>query len=378
MASSATPSRLALVSALLAVYLIWGSTYLGIHYAVESMPPFLMAGARWVLAGALLYAWRRAKGDEPPSWRNWRAAAIVGLLLIVGGNGLVSWAQQFVPSGFTALLIAVVPVWIALLDWLRPGGAAPTPRVWLGVLLGLAGVLLLVGPAALGKVDEAGPAFLLGMGLILLASFSWANGSLWSRRAPLPKSSLLGASMQMLAGGLALTLLGLASGEARQVDLAAVSARSWLAWGFLVAFGSIVAYSAYVWLLKVTRAELVATYAFVNPVVAVLLGALLAGERFSAATGAAAGLIVLAVAVIVTAPRPGAKAKRSSAPLPAVDKEFVIDTRAGVVHRRSHAGPECGLDGIPVGARQERESELDATMVMKTRHYKACPRCYAP
>jgi drug/metabolite transporter (DMT)-like permease len=378
MTQDATPSRLALVSALVAVYLIWGSTYLAIHYAVESMPPFLMAGARWVLAGALLYAWRRAKGDAAPTWRNWRAAAVVGMLLIVGGNGLVSWAQQFVPSGFTALLIAVVPVWMALLDWLRPGGAAPTPRVWAGVLLGLAGVSLLVGPAALGRVDEAGPLFLAGVGLILLASFSWANGSLWSRRAPMPKSSLLGAAMQMLAGGLALTALGLLSGEAREVDIPAVSARAWLAWGFLVVFGSIVAYSAYVWLLKVTRAELVATYAFVNPVVAVLLGALLAGERFSALTGVAAGLIVLAVAVIVTAPRPGAKAKPPVAAASAMSKEFVIDTREGVIHRLSHATAECGLDRIPEGARQERESELDATMVMKTRHYRACPRCYAP
>lgn len=376
MAPDARPTTLALVAAFAAVYLIWGSTYLGIRFAIETMPPFLMAGVRWILAGSLLYAWRRAKGDGAPTLRNWGAAAVVGLLLIVGGNGTVSWAQQFVPSGFTALLIAVVPVWIALLEWLRRDGTRPTPRVWAGVLLGLAGVGLLVAPAVLGSADELGPSFLLGSGLILLASFSWANGSLWSRRAPLPASSLLGASMQMLAGGVALTLVGLAAGEASRVDLAGVSACSWLAWGFLVLFGSIVAYSAYVWLLKVTRAELVATYAFVNPVVAVILGVALAGETFSAATGLAAALIVVAVALVVTAPRPGAKAKPTPEAAPAVMKEFVIDTGARLVHRRSRATPECGLDRIPEAARQERESELDATLVMKTRHYRPCPRCY--
>lgn len=376
MAPHARPTTLALVAAFAAVYLIWGSTYLAIRFSIETMPPFLMAGARWILAGSLLYAWRRAKGDEAPTLRNWGAATVVGLLLIVGGNGTVSWAQQFVPSGFTALLIAVVPVWIALLEWLRPQGAPPTPRVWAGILLGLGGVALLVVPAVLGDPADFGPAFLLGTGLILLASFSWANGSLWSRRAPLPGSSLLGASMQMLAGGVALTLAGLGAGEASRVDLAGVSARSWLAWGFLVLFGSIVAYSAYVWLLQVTRAELVATYAFVNPIVAVLLGVALAGETFSLATGLAAALIVVAVALVVTAPRGGGRAKPVAAPAPGMAKEFVIDTREGLVHRRSHATPACGLERIPDAARQERESELDATLVMKTRHYRPCPHCY--
>ena len=303
-APDAPPSRLALVSAFAAVYVIWGSTYFAIMVAIETMPPFLMAGVRWILAGALLYAWRRARGDAAPTWRNWAAAGVVGLLLIVGGNGTVSWAQQFVPSGLTALLIAVVPVWIALLEWARPGGARPTPRVWAGILLGLAGVALLVLPALLGGGAGAKPYLALGILLVLGASFSWANGSLYARRAPLPKSSLLGASCQMLVGGVALTLLALGSGEARGLDLAAVSLRSWLAWLFLVVLGSIVAYSAYVWLLKVTRAELVATYAFVNPVVAVVLGALFAGERFTPLTALAAALIVVAVAVVVTSPRP--------------------------------------------------------------------------
>lgn len=292
----------AIVAAFAAVYLIWGSTYLGIRFAIETLPPFLMAGARWILAGALLFAWRRAAGDARPTLLHWRNAAVVGGLLIVGGNGVVSWAQQYVPSGLTALLIAVVPVWIALLEWLRHG-RTPTLRVALGIALGLAGVLLLVGPAAVAAAAGGGVTALVGVSLILLAAFSWANGSLFSRGAARPSSMLLGASMQMIVGGLLLAVLGVATGEAAQLDLPHVTTRSWLAFAFLTVFGSIVAYSAYVWLLQVVRAELVATYAFVNPIVAVILGVALAGEEFTARTAAVAALIVVAVAIIVTAPR---------------------------------------------------------------------------
>lgn len=293
---------LAIGAAFAAVYVIWGATYLGIRFAVESMPPFLMAGARWVVAGVALYAWRRASGDPRPTLLHWRNAAIVGALLIVGGNGIVSWAAQFVPSGLTALLIAIVPVWIALLEWWR-GGRAPGARVATGILLGFAGVLLLVGPAILAARTAAGTMLLVGVGLILLASFSWANGSLFSRGAARPPSMLLGASMQMIVGGCILVVLGAGTGEFARLDLPAVTTRSWIAFAFLTFFGSIVAYSAYVWLLQVVRAEMVATYAFVNPVVAVILGILLAGEEFTARTALVAALIVVAIAIIVTAPR---------------------------------------------------------------------------
>lgn len=301
-----TPAtRLALVSAFAAVYLVWGSTYLAIRLGLEGgLPPFLMAGSRWLLAGGLLYAWRRVRGDAPPTSRQWGACAVVGLLLIVGGNGVVSWAQQWVPSGFTALLIAIVPVWIALLEWAGPARRRPTARVAAGVLLGLAGVGLLVAPAVReGLGDAEAVPLLLGSLAILLASFSWANGSLYSRRAPLPRSGLLGAGMQMLVGGAALSVLGLATGETARVDLPAVPWTGWAAYAFLVVFGSIVAYSAYLWLLQTTRPELVATYAFVNPVVAVVLGALVARETFTPLTGLAAAVIVVAVALVVTAPR---------------------------------------------------------------------------
>lgn len=295
-----------IAAAFLSVYLIWGSTYLAIRFAIETLPPFLMAGARWLLAGGALYAWRRAVTSEAPTWREWRVAALVGTLLIVGGNGSVSFAQQWVPSGLTALLIAIVPVWIALLEWLGPARVRPSPRVLAAIGLGVAGVALLVGPAALVALGGRGWMGLVGVALILAASFSWANGSLYSRGAPRPKDLLLGVSMQMLAGGAVLTVFALAVGEGPRLDLGGVSAKSWWAWAFLVVMGSIVAYSAYVWLLTVVRAELVATYAFVNPIVAVILGVALAGEEFTTRTALVSVLIVVAVATIVTAPRPAA------------------------------------------------------------------------
>lgn len=291
------PTRFAIAAAFASVYVIWGSTYLAIRLAVADMPPFLMAGARWLIAGVALYAWQRSRGDGRPKLLHWRSAFIIGALLILGGNGVVSWAEQLVPSAFTALLIAIVPVWIALLMWASTG-AKPTARVAVGIALGVAGVAFLVGPQA----ASGGP--ILGVAFILGASLSWAAGSLYSRRAPLPTSALLGASMEMLAGGALLTLVGLARGETSRVHLASVSWQAWVSFAFLVLLGSIVAYTAYVWLLKVSRPELVATYAFVNPIVAVALGAAIAHEAFTTLTLVAAGLIVVAVAIVVTAPKP--------------------------------------------------------------------------
>jgi len=295
------PGTAALVAAFAAVYVIWGSTYLAIRFAVESLPPFLMASSRWIVAGVALYLWRRAAGDARPALLHWRSAAIVGALLIVGGNGLVSWAEQTVESHLAALLVAIVPVYIALLSW-GATGARPGWRTLAGIVLGLAGVAVLVLPGFLSAQGATVTAW--GLLAVLLASFLWSTGSLYSRKAPLPASPLLGASMEMIAGGVLLAVVGLARGEASHVDLAAVSARSWIALAFLALFGSVVAYSAYVWLLKVSRPELVATYAFVNPIVAVALGVVLAGEAVSGATLLAAALIVAAVAIVVTSPAP--------------------------------------------------------------------------
>ncbi|HUR67714.1 MAG TPA: EamA family transporter [Candidatus Thermoplasmatota archaeon] len=289
---------LGIVAAFVAVYLIWGSTYLAIRFAVEDTPPFLMASARWLVAGAILFAWRKAAGDALPTGHEARAAALVGVALILGGNGLVSWAEQWVPSAFAALLIAVVPAWIALLVWARTK-ERPGARVASGIALGFLGVVALFAPALVEGL-RGDMAVAVGIGAILVATVAWASGSLYSRSAPQPKSTLMGVAVQMLAGGAALAVAGLATGEATRVDLPAVSLRTWLSLGFLVFFGSIVAFSAYIWLLKQVPPSLVATYAFVNPVVAVALGALFAGERFTPLTLAASALIVVGVALVVT------------------------------------------------------------------------------
>lgn len=290
---------LAIAAAFAAVYVIWGSTYLAIRIVVDEMPPFLMASARWLVAGAILYAWRRMAGDAAPTPRQWLTAGIVGTALVLGGNGLVSWAEIYVPSGLTALLIAIVPVWIALAMWLRHGDR-PAGRALAGIVVGLAGVAALVLPTFAASDAGFGP-LALGSVVILLASLSWATGSVYARTAPQPTSALLGAAMQMLAGSLALGIVGTAAGEWARVDLAAVSVKAWGAFVFLAIFGSVVAYSAYVWLLRVVRPEKVATYAFVNPIVAVILGVAFAGETLGPSTWLAAALIVVGVALVVTA-----------------------------------------------------------------------------
>jgi drug/metabolite transporter (DMT)-like permease len=303
--ATARPSALRLAAGLGAVYLVWGSTYLAIRFAIESLPPFLMAGARFVVAGAILYAWSRATGAPRPSLRHWRSTALVGACLLLGGNGGVVWAEQRVESGLAALLITVVPLWMVLIDWLRPGGRRPGWRVAAGLLLGFAGVALLVRPGATGgRIDPLGAAVLLG------AAFSWAWGSLASKRLPLPASPLLTTGMEMLAGGGMLLLAALLAGEPAAFDPAAVTGRSLLALGYLVVFGSFVGFTAYVWLLRVAPPALVGTYAYVNPVVAVLLGWAFAGEPLTGRTLLAAAVIVTGVAVITTArcePAPAAE-----------------------------------------------------------------------
>lgn len=291
------PSTAKVVAAFAAVYLIWGSTYLAILYAIQTLPPFLMAGVRFIVAGAVLFAWAWLRGARGATLVHWKSAAVVGGLLLLGGNGGVVWAEQRVASGLAALLVATVPLWMVLLEWLRRGGVRPDGRTITGVALGLAGLALLVGPNAFlggGRVD------LLGAGVLVLASLSWAVGSLYARRAPLPGSPLLATAMEMLAGGALLVVLGLATGEAGVVDPAAVSLRSWLALLYLIVFGSLVGFTAYIWLLGVSTPARVSTYAYVNPVVAVLLGWALASEPLTPRMVVAAAIIVCAVAAITT------------------------------------------------------------------------------
>ncbi len=312
--------RWRVIAAFAAVYLIWGATYLFIRFAIETLPPFLMAGTRFLVAGGVLYGVAALSGAARPTRAQWGAAALVGGLLLLGGNGGVVWAEQSVPSGLAALLVAMSPLWMAVLDWVRPGGVRPSKGVALGLGLGFAGVILLVGPDELvggGRVDP------IGAGVLILASLSWAAGSIYSRHGQRPASPLLGAGMQMLAGGALLLLVGSASGEWTGFDYRAVSLRSVASLGFLIAFGSLIGFTAYIWLLRVTTVARASTYAFVNPAVAVFLGWALAGEALTLRTLLAAGVIVAAVVVItthqarqVTSAQPAAAAKASKDPEP--------------------------------------------------------------
>jgi len=293
----ADPPRSKIFLAFAAVYVVWGSTYLAIRFGVETIPPFMMAGMRFVVAGLLLYGWARFRGAPRPSWKEWRSAAVIGLLLLFVANGGVTWAEQRVPSGIAALLAATVPVWIVLLDWGLHGAARPRPGVVAGLIVGIAGVLMLIGPDQIlghNRLDMA------GIGVLLVAAVSWATGSLYSRKAELPASPLLATSMEMLTGAAALIILSGLTGEFQRFHPAGVSTRSWLSVGYLSLFGSIIGFSAYVWLLRVAHASRVATYAYVNPVIAILLGWSLAGEAFTLQMLIAAAVIIFAVVLIIT------------------------------------------------------------------------------
>ncbi len=304
MHSNSAPSRLALVSAFAIVYLVWGSTFLAILFAIETLPPFLMAAARFIVAGSLVYGWARfVNGAAAPTRAHWRGTAVVGVLLLLGGNGLRVWSEQRIPSGVAALLVGTVPCFMVLIDWLRPGGSRPTLLVVAGLLLGLLGLVWLVGPDTL---MGGGRADFLGATVVVVGSFSWALGSVYSRHAATPASPLLSTAMQMLAGGAALLALSVLLGEPWAFHAAGVSLRSALGLLYLVVFGSIVAFSAYIWLLRVSTPTRVSTYAYVNPVIAVMLGWALAGEALTLRIGVAAAVIVSGVALITLAPRQGA------------------------------------------------------------------------
>jgi len=295
--SPATGRGLKIGLALAGIYFIWGSTYLGIRIAIETLPPFLMAGIRFLVAGGGLLAWSWAKGADRPTAALWKTSAISGILMFVGGNGAVVWAEQFVPSGLVALLVATVPLWIVLQDWASGRGGLPGLGVALGILWGFAGVTLLVTGSEIGM---AGPQDLLGGILVLGGAVCWSAGSLVARYGARPASSALGNGMQMVAGGGALLLVGLLRGEPAAFDPEGVSMASVLAFGYLVVFGSLVGFSSYIWLLRNTTPAVASTYAYANPAVALFLGWALANEPISARTGLAAFIILSAVVIITT------------------------------------------------------------------------------
>lgn len=297
-ATRSHPSPLRLALAFASIYFVWGSTFLAIRYAIEEIPPFLMAGTRFVTAGAILYLWRRLLHGETPSWGQWPGAALVGALLFMGGNGSVVWSEQHVASGLTALLLATIPLWMVLLDAFRQDGAPVTKRVIAGVILGLAGLAILVEPSELlggGRVDP------VGAGVLVAGSFCWASGSLVSRRLAQPPSAPLAAGMQMMTGGLILLAAGAASGDLARLDAAGLTSRGVVSLAYLILFGSVVSFTAYTWLLTVTTPARVSTYAYVNPIVAILLGWILASEPLTPRTLLATTVIVTAVAMIISA-----------------------------------------------------------------------------
>lgn len=299
-ARRAAPSTAMVLAAFAAVYVVWGSTYLAIRVAIETLPPLLMAGARFLLAGGILYAFMRLRGEPAPTRRHWVSTSIVGMLLLMFGNGGVVLAERTVPSGVVALLVAMVPMWMVLLEWLRPRGNRPTLQTVIGLLIGFAGIMLLVGPAGFAGGEPVDP---LGALLVTAGAAAWAAGSIYSRGAPLPRSAMLATGMEMAWGGVWLLLAGTVRGEWASVDPSAFTAESLLAFGYLVAFGSLVGFTAYIWLLGVSTPARVSTYAYVNPVVAVVLGWAFLDEPLTPRVMAAAAVIILAVAVITTGKR---------------------------------------------------------------------------
>ena len=280
--------------ALATVYLVWGSTYLAIRVTDRTMPPLLMSSVRFLIAGAALYAFA-SRGRARPTLREWRAAAIVGAALLMIGNGGVAWVETRLVSGLAALIVAIIPLWFAVMDRAFFGRRLSAPAI-AGLVVGFAGVALLVRPGGGGPV--------IPMLALVVTTAAWAGGSLYARGAALPASPLLSASMQMLAASAFLGIAGLATGETRGIHTDSFSLKPVIAFVYLVLVGSLIAFSAYAWLLKNVRISIVSTYAFVNPVVAVTLGTVFLNEKIGWSTLAAGAAIVVAVVLIVTARAP--------------------------------------------------------------------------
>jgi drug/metabolite transporter (DMT)-like permease len=295
--SQHVPSRAHIVLAFAAIYLIWGSTYLGIRYAVETIPPLLMMGMRHLTAGVFTYAWAARRGEPRPRAAHWAYATVLGAALFLGGHGILAWAEQKIPSGLAALLCATLPLWTVLLGWIQHSERNLGLKAWGGILLGFVGVVLLIGPDGFAQYSSLN---LLGAAGAVFSALLWAVGTLYSKRVRLPASTVLSAAMQMITGGALLLLVGMMTGEAGHLHLVSVSTRSVLALAYLTVFGSIVAFTAFTWLVTVVTPSLVSTYAYVNPVIAVFLGWALAGEQLGIRILAATVIIVISVILVST------------------------------------------------------------------------------
>jgi drug/metabolite transporter (DMT)-like permease len=315
-ADSAEPhhgSQSRILASFAAVYVVWGSTYLAILYAVQTIPPFVMVGTRFIVSGLILYAWARWRGSPRATAAQWRDATITGVLMLCCGNGAVSWAEQRVPSGLAALLVAVVPLWMVLVDWVRPRGVRPTATVMAGVIIGLVGLVVLVGPEEFtghGTVDA------LGAVVLIVGSLAWAAGSVFNRYGSRPDSAAMSTGLQMIGGSAALLIVGVARGELGALHLRDVSPASWTGWIYLVTFGSLVGFTAYIYLLQNVSPAKASTYAYVNPLVAVLLGWAIAGESVTLRSLGAAAIILAGVAMITVSQG------RRPEPLPATKTSF--------------------------------------------------------
>ena len=294
------PKRSVVIIAFAALYLIWGSTYLGIRFSIATIPPFLMAGARFVFAGMIMYAVAWSQGIGESNWRNWRTSLIIGACLLLGGNGGVTISEKYIDSGLAALIVAIVPIYIVLLGWLTGMAPRPTPVMWMGLGGGFLGVGTLFGPGLhVHSTTGRNPA--IGISILLVTSFIWSAGSLYSRVAKHAASPFLTAAQQMICGGILLLVAGIITGELPRFHPGSVSLLSLGSFIYLVLIGAVVGYTAYIWLLRHCDPAKVATYAYVNPIVAVLLGTLFAGETVAVRTLIAAALIIGSVALIITA-----------------------------------------------------------------------------
>ncbi|HET9440406.1 MAG TPA: EamA family transporter [Longimicrobiales bacterium] len=288
-------SRAKLFAAFAAIYIIWGSTYLAIKFAVQSIPPFMVGATRFLVAGAVLYGWARWQSGLRPTRKQWIDGLVLGVFLLGVGNGCVVWAQQRTPSGITALIVAIVPLLVVLIDWWRPGGKNPGAAAIVGVVIGLAGMALLIGPSAVLGAGDIAPIAAL---VLLAGSLSWSAATVFGKRASVPPAPLLAAAIQLLGGALSLTIVSLVAGELARVQPAEIPLRATLSVLYLIVFGSIIAFSAYSWLLRVAQPAKISTYAYVNPIVAMFLGWAFAGEELTARVLMAAAIVLTGVALI--------------------------------------------------------------------------------
>jgi drug/metabolite transporter (DMT)-like permease len=290
--------------ALLALYIVWGSTYLGIKVAIETIPPFFHAGIRFLISGIILVVWQKSAGHSMPTRKQWVSTAIIGTLLLLGGNGLVAWAEQTIPSGIAALIIGSMPMFLVVFEAIRPNGVKPNWQGVLGLLAGFVGIFILVGPSEFsGSTSKLNP---FGVVALLSACLFWASGSIYSKTADLPKSSLMNTGAQMLMGSVSLFIISLISGELHGWDITTVSARSLYGLSYLIFVGSLVGFVSYGWLLQNAPISLVSTYAYVNPIVAVLLGVWFANEALEPRIWIATAIIIGSV-IFINSTRPKIK-----------------------------------------------------------------------